>query len=128
MARDRWLSAQRLGGRPIAVQRLLGTDPEDLPPAEAARRAALLARYPELAAVLDKLVQVRTALTAALNAAALQPVAAGGKPALPGAAADWDTARSPPGWSSSSPGSPRAAMPRRSTSRRAPPRPRSAAG
>ena len=93
MARDRWLSAQRLGGRPIAVQRLLGTDPEDLPPAEAASRAALLARYPELAAVLDKLVQVRTALTAALNAAALQPVAAGGKPALPGAAADWETYR-----------------------------------
>jgi tetratricopeptide (TPR) repeat protein len=92
-ARDRWLSAQRLGGRPIAVQRLLGTDPQDLPPAEAGRRAALLARYPELAAVLDKLTQVRTALTAAVNAAAQQPLAADGKPALPGVAADWETYR-----------------------------------
>jgi tetratricopeptide (TPR) repeat protein len=93
-ARDRWLAAQRLGGRPIAVQRLLGTDPQELPPGEAARRAALLARYPELAAVLDKLAQVRTTLTAAVNAAAAgQPAAAEGRPALPGAEADWEAYR-----------------------------------
>ena len=93
-ARDRWLAAQRLGGRPIAIQRLLGADPQDQPPTEAARRAALLARYPELAALLDKLTQVRTAVNAAVNAAAVQqPRGAGGKPVLPGAAADWDNYR-----------------------------------
>jgi tetratricopeptide (TPR) repeat protein len=91
LARDRWLSAQRLGGRPIAIQRLLGSDPQELPPPEAARRAALLARYPELAATLDRLAQVRVALTAAVNAAAAQPAA--DKPAAPGDAADWETYR-----------------------------------
>jgi tetratricopeptide (TPR) repeat protein len=92
LARDRWLSAQRLGGRPVAIQRLLGTDPQELPPAEAARRAALLARYPELAAVLDRLVQARLPLTAALTAAQ-PPADRGGKPALPGDAADWEAYR-----------------------------------
>ena len=91
LARDRWLAAQRLGGRPIAIQRLLGTEPQELTPPEAARRAALLARYPELAGVLDRLTQVRVALTAAVDAAAAQPPA--DKPAAPGAAADWETYR-----------------------------------
>jgi tetratricopeptide (TPR) repeat protein len=91
LARDRWLSAQRLGGRPVAIQRLLGSDPQDLLPAEAARRAALLARHPELAAVLDRVAQVRIALTAAVNAAVAQPPAE--KPTVPGAADDWETYR-----------------------------------
>jgi tetratricopeptide (TPR) repeat protein len=89
-ARNRWMESQRLGGRGIAIQRLLGTDPGNLPPAAAACRAALLAGHPELAAVLDNLTRVRATLTAAVNAAAGRPGDEGGKLGPPGAAADWE--------------------------------------
>ena len=71
--RSRWLSAQPLGGRRAAIESLIGADPGTLPRDEAARRAAIVARHPELAAVLDKLTRVRTALTAALLAAGDAP-------------------------------------------------------
>ena len=92
-ARNRWLESQRLGGRGISIQRLLGAEPGNLTPAAAACRAALLARYPELAAVLDNLARVRATLTTAVIAAAGRPRDAGGKAAPPGAAADWETYR-----------------------------------
>jgi tetratricopeptide (TPR) repeat protein len=72
-ARSRWLVNQPLGGRRIAVEWLLGSDPDRLPRADAARRAALLARHPDLAVILDTLTRVRTPLTASLLAAAGPP-------------------------------------------------------
>jgi tetratricopeptide (TPR) repeat protein len=71
--RSRWMVTQPLGGRRTAVECLLGSDPERLPRADAARRAGLLARHPELAAVLDTMTRVRTPLTASLIAAAGRP-------------------------------------------------------
>ena len=91
--RSRWLVTQPLGGRRTAVANLLGADPDRLPRAEAARRATLLARHPELAAVLDNIARVKTPLTAALLAAAGQPAAdpEDGPPrsTLPGDPAAW---------------------------------------
>jgi tetratricopeptide (TPR) repeat protein len=72
-ARSRWLVSQPLGGRRIAVECLLGSDPDRLPRGDAARRAAVLARHPDLAVVLDTLTRVRTPLTASLLAAAGEP-------------------------------------------------------
>jgi tetratricopeptide (TPR) repeat protein len=68
--RSRWLVAQPFGGRRTAVEWLLGSDAERLPRADAARRAAVLARHPQLANVLDAMTKVRTPLTASLVAAA----------------------------------------------------------
>jgi tetratricopeptide (TPR) repeat protein len=91
--RSRWLVNQPFGGRPTAVESLLGSDPERLPRADAARRAAALARHPELAAVLDAMTKVRTPLTASLLAVAGQPAdaadAGGQRQQLPGEAAAW---------------------------------------
>ena len=64
--RARWLAAQPLGGRRTAIEALIGSDAEALPPADAARRAGLLARQPELARVIDEMNRVRAPLTAAL--------------------------------------------------------------
>ncbi|MFM7289852.1 MAG: hypothetical protein ACKO6B_01305 [Planctomycetia bacterium] len=75
-ARSRWLVVQPLGGRRAAVEWLLGSDPERLPRADAARRAAVLARHPQLAIALDAMTKVRTPLTAALLAAAGRAAAA----------------------------------------------------
>lgn len=66
--RAKWLAAQPLGGRRTAIETLVGSDPETLPGAEAARRAAVLARYPELARVIDETDRIRPPLTAALLA------------------------------------------------------------
>ncbi len=71
--RSRWLSAQPLGGRRAAIANLVGADPETLPRDEAARRAAVLARHPELSAALDKMKPLRAALTAAVLARAAGP-------------------------------------------------------
>ncbi len=91
--RSRWLVAQPVGGRRTAVESLLGADPERLPRADAARRAALLARYPDLAAVLDAMTKVRTPLTASLLAADGAPVDGaandGPRQQVPGEAAAW---------------------------------------
>ena len=90
--RSRWLVSQPLGGRRTAVESLLGSDPERLPRADAARRAAVLARYPELSAVLDTMTKVRTPLTASLLAVAGPPAEAaaeGQRQQVPGDAAAW---------------------------------------
>lgn len=91
--RSRWLVNQPFGGRRSAVEFLLGSDPERLPRAEAARRAAMLARQPELSAVLDSITKVRTPLTASLLAVAGQQAGiadeAGPRQQLPGDAAAW---------------------------------------
>jgi len=91
--RSRWLVTQPLGGRRTAVECLLGSDPERLSRTDAARRAAVLARHPELSAVLDSMARLRTPLTAGLLAAAGQPnpaVADGGqRPQLPGDPVAW---------------------------------------
>jgi tetratricopeptide (TPR) repeat protein len=90
--RSRWLVSQPLGGRRTAVESLLGADPERLPRADAARRAAVLARHPELSAVLDTMTKVRTPLTASLLAIAGPPAEAaaeGQRQQIPGDAAAW---------------------------------------
>lgn len=91
--RSDWLVSQPFGGRRIAVEALLGADAARLPRADATRRAALLARHPELAATLDAMAKVRATLTAGLLAAAGQPAAvaeAGGQPQrVPGDVAAW---------------------------------------
>jgi tetratricopeptide (TPR) repeat protein len=84
-ARQRWLATLPVGGRRVAVQRMLAADPQLLPVAEARRRADLLARHPWLGRLLDGLTQVKGRLSAGMAA----PAAAG--PAVPGAAADWET-------------------------------------
>jgi tetratricopeptide (TPR) repeat protein len=80
--RSRWIVAQPLAGRRLATERLLGADPDRLPRADAARRAAVLAKHPELAGTLNNIARVRAPLTAAVLAAA--------GPAEPGAAAPGD--------------------------------------
>jgi len=92
--RSRWLVAQPLGGRRAALVRLIGADPDLLPRDDAARRAALLARHPDLAGLLERVAQVRTPLTAALHAAAGRPAdAEGGAAAPPGDRAAWQDYR-----------------------------------
>jgi tetratricopeptide (TPR) repeat protein len=85
MVRDRWLSARPLGGRRLAVDRLLAADPGRLDAAAAARRAALLGNRRDLAATLDAFARVRGRLAADLltakQAAADAPLA--------GSADDW---------------------------------------
>ncbi|MFM7206487.1 MAG: CHAT domain-containing protein [Planctomycetaceae bacterium] len=68
--RHRWMASQPLGGRRLAVDRLLAADPRALAETSAARRAALLGGHPELAEVVDRLGQARGGLAAALAAAA----------------------------------------------------------
>jgi len=69
MIRDRWLSARPLGGRRLAVDRLLAADPARLDAAAAARRAAVLGNRRDLAATLDAFALVRGRLAADLLAA-----------------------------------------------------------
>jgi tetratricopeptide (TPR) repeat protein len=66
--RHRWMAAQSLGGRRVAVERLLSGDPRSLTPASAARRAALLGATPELSAAIDRMGQLRGTFAAALAA------------------------------------------------------------
>lgn len=86
--RSRWLVTQPVGGRRVAAARLLAADPAALPPADATRRAAILSRHPELSALLDDMVRTRTALTAALLAAA-RPAGDRDAAALPGDVVAW---------------------------------------
>jgi len=72
--RSRWLTSRPLGGRRAAIESLVGADPDTLPRAEAARRAALLARHADFARVLDEMGKLRPALANSL--AALPPDAA----------------------------------------------------
>ena len=94
--RARWLATQSLGGRAVTLERLLGSDPDALPREMAARRAALLARHPDLARLLNEDARLRTPLTAALLAKAGRrggdqagPEASG--PTLPGTIEDWQS-------------------------------------
>ena len=66
--RGRWQAAHVFGGRRTAIESLVAADPESLPRATAARRAALLARHPDFARALDEAAKLRPALTAALAA------------------------------------------------------------
>jgi hypothetical protein len=91
--RSRWLVAQPLGGRRTALVRLLGGDADRLPRDDAARRAALLARHPDLAGLLERVAAARTPLTAALHAAAGRPAAGAEADALPGDRAAWQEYR-----------------------------------
>ena len=87
--RHRWQATQPLGGRRIAVERLLAADPRSLPPAEAARRAAIVGAQRELAALVDRMGQLRGTLAATLLAGQ-----AAGADAAAGAAAakaDWNS-------------------------------------
>ena len=95
--RARWLAVQPQGGRRTAIEQLLGANPDTLPRAEAASRAALLAIHPDLARALDDSARLRTILTTAMlgqagDAAHGEPNGNPQKPAivpLPGAAPDW---------------------------------------
>ncbi len=86
-ARNQWLSSQPLGGRRVSIQRLLGAEPQGLPAADAARRAALLAAHPDVRQLLDDMARHRTTLLQAFAGAA-KP-AADQPPVLPGAGDDW---------------------------------------
>jgi tetratricopeptide (TPR) repeat protein len=93
-ARARWLGRQPFGGRRVAIDRLLDTDPAALDAAAAARRAALLARSPELSRLLTDTQRLRTTLTAVLleGAGAAAKDHEGGT-ALPGDPAVWQAFR-----------------------------------
>lgn len=91
LVRDRWLAARPLGGRRIAVERLLAADPATLPAADMARRTTILGTRPQLAAAVDRMTQLRATLSAAMLAAA--PAAGGGPAKLPGDEADWTAYR-----------------------------------
>lgn len=83
--RHRWTSVQPLGARRLALDRLLSADPRTLAPAAAAQRASLLGGRPELAAVVDRMTQLRGTFAAALAAG-------------PGAGGDGNAAIAAPDW------------------------------
>lgn len=64
--RGRWLALQPLGGRRLAMAGFLLAEQRLLPPADAARRAAVIAGQPGLAGLLDRIGQLRGTLAAAL--------------------------------------------------------------
>lgn len=64
--RSRWLTAQPVGGRRHAIATLAGAEAGSLPRAAAAGRAALLARHPDFARVLDEAVKLRPTLAATI--------------------------------------------------------------
>jgi tetratricopeptide (TPR) repeat protein len=74
--RARWLEGQPWGGRRTAIETLLGTPPENLAPADAERRGALLARQPQLAAVVDGMSRVTGMLREDIRNAAVDRPAA----------------------------------------------------
>jgi hypothetical protein len=78
----------------MAIDRLLDADPAALDPAAAARRAALLARHPELSRLLADTGRLRTVLTAALlEGAGAAAAGAEAEATLPGDPADWQAFR-----------------------------------
>jgi tetratricopeptide (TPR) repeat protein len=89
--RHRWLAAQPLGGRRIAIERLIAADPRGLAPADAARRAALIGSRQELGGVVDRMGQLRGTLAVGLRAGGRAGVDAAAAPAA--ARADGDAYR-----------------------------------
>lgn len=79
--RHRWMAAQPLGGRRLAVERLIAADPRTLSVATAGRRAAILGARPELADAVERMGQLRGTFAAALAAGG------GGERAEP----DWES-------------------------------------
>lgn len=69
-ARARWLDTQPVGGRRLAIERLLAPESSALGQDALAVRTGLLKRHPELARIVDEDARLRTGLTAALLAAA----------------------------------------------------------
>ena len=86
--RAHWLSTQFLGGRQLAIRRLLELDPAVLPADDAPRRAALLARLPDLARLMDETLLARAPLSTAMGGMVGQ-VAGGDAQPLPGDTDDW---------------------------------------
>lgn len=86
---ERWQCVQAVGGRRVAVERLLDAAVSELPADLAAQRAALLGPRPDLAAAIERMRQVRGTLAAASLAAA--PAGARPRNGPAGAAADWTT-------------------------------------
>lgn len=82
---ERWQSMQFIGGRRLAVDRLLDASVADLSADLAAQRAAILGARPDLAAAIERMGQLRGTLAAAERAAAAQPAAGNAV----GSAADW---------------------------------------
>ncbi|MFN6192032.1 MAG: CHAT domain-containing protein [Planctomycetia bacterium] len=78
--RARWLAAQPLGGRRTAIEALIAADANALPPADAARRAGLLARQQELARVIDEMNRGGAQLTASLLEKGKVPADAAAEP------------------------------------------------
>jgi len=66
--RHRWLAAQPLGGRRLAVERWIAADPRTLDPPAAAGRAALLGDRPALAETLELMTRTRGEVAAAIVA------------------------------------------------------------
>jgi tetratricopeptide (TPR) repeat protein len=89
--RHRWQAARPLGGRRVAVERMLAADPRVLPPADAARRAAIVGSQRELAALVDRMGQLRGTLSATLLAGQAAGADAAAGPAA--AKGDWETYR-----------------------------------
>ena len=67
--RHRWLVAQPLGGRRLAVERWIAADPRALDPQVAAARATLLGDRPELAETVERMTRLRGDVAAAIVAA-----------------------------------------------------------
>lgn len=86
-SRARWLTARPLGGRSMALERLLAGHAAALEPDQDALRRGILAAAPDLAQTLDRTAAIRLRLEAAVQAAA-----AGAAPAeMPGQAEDWQS-------------------------------------
>lgn len=80
--RHRWMATRPLGGRRVALERFLTADPRTLEPAEAARRAAIIAAQPGLGDILTRTAQVRGGLEATAAAGPRDGT-------LPGTPAEW---------------------------------------
>ncbi|MFM7035460.1 MAG: tetratricopeptide repeat protein [Planctomycetia bacterium] len=61
-ARGRWLESQPFGGRRNAIETLIASSADSLPADAAVRRAAILARAPQLAAAVDVMTRRAPAL------------------------------------------------------------------
>ncbi|MFM8284572.1 MAG: tetratricopeptide repeat protein [Planctomycetaceae bacterium] len=87
--RARWLVRQPFGGRRMAIERILDADPAALDAPAATRRAALLARSPDLSRLLADTQRIRTGLSTAILERGGDAADTDAVPSLPGAAADW---------------------------------------
>jgi len=80
--RHRWLATQALGGRRLAIDRLLAADPRGLDPRVAALRASLLGDHADLAEVVDAMARIRGEVAAAVVAVPPAAVDVSTEPAL----------------------------------------------